>query len=194
VITTTPVDRTAAFVQAALGQGDLPGPDALAGLRARIAGEVLTLADPGYDEARAGFNLLCDQRPAVIVVPATGADVAEALRFAAATRLRVSIHATGHGVARSADGALMIATRRLTDVGIDPLAKTARIAAGARWGAVLGPAQEHGLAPLLGSTTDVGAVGYTLGGGMGWLGRRYGLCSDSVRSFDLVTPARSGRT
>ena len=71
---------------------------------------------------------------------------------------------------------------------IDPVARTAYVSAGARWAKVLVPAQEHGLAPLLGSSSGVGAVGYTLGGGMGWLARRYGLSSDAVRVFDLVTP------
>lgn len=157
-------------------------------LRARLEGAVLQPGDAGYDDARAGFNLAFDQRPALIVEPLTGTDVAEAVRFAARRGLRVSVHATGHGPARPADGALMIATHRLTGVTVDPAARTARIQAGARWSAVLGPAQEHGLAPLVGSTTHVGAVGYTLGGGLGWLGRRYGLASDLVRSFDLVTP------
>ena len=81
---------------------------------------------------------------------------------------------------------MLIVTSRLTDVTVDTATLTAHVACGAKWGAVLAPAQEHGLAPLLGSTTDVGAVGYTLGGGMGWIGRRYGLAADSVRSFDVV--------
>ena len=96
------------------------------------------------------------------------------------------MQATGHGFSRPATDGVLLVTSRLTDVQIDRRTLTARVACGAKWGAVLGAAQEHGLAPLLGSTTDVGAVGYTLGGGMGWLGRRYGLASDSARSFDIV--------
>jgi FAD/FMN-containing dehydrogenase len=157
-------------------------------LRARVTGQVVTEHDPGYDAARAGFNLHFDQRPAVIVVAATAADVAEGVRFAADHELRVTVRATGHGPGREPSGAVMINTAELTDVRIDPEQRTATIEAGAKWGAVLGPAQQHGLAPLLGSTTDVGAVGYTLGGGMGWLARQYGLCSDTVRWFELVTP------
>jgi FAD/FMN-containing dehydrogenase len=72
-------------------------------------------------------------------------------------------------------------------VHIDAGSRTARIAAGAKWGAVLEKAQDEGLAPLLGSSPDVGAVAYTLGGGMGWLARRYGMAADSVRRFDVVT-------
>jgi len=126
--------------------------------------------------------------PFVVVVAANESDIVEAVRFARAGGHRVAVQVTGHGVARPADGAVLIVTSRLTDVTIDPFARRAYVSPGAKWGAVLAPAQEHGLAPLLGSTTDVGAIGYTLGGGMGWLGRRYGLASDSARAFSLVTP------
>ncbi len=162
---------------------------AVADLRLRISGDVVTPADgAAYDAARAAWNASVRQRPAVIVVPASSSEVAEAVRFARAAGLRVAVQPTGHGVARPADDALLVLTHRLQAVHVDPVARTATVQAGAKWGAVLTPAQAHGLAPLIGSTTDVGAVGYVLGGGLGWLGRRYGLGSDSVRSFDLVTP------
>jgi hypothetical protein len=157
-------------------------------LRGRITGAVVTPDEPGYDAARAAWNLTVQQRPAVIVVAGAVADVAEAVRFARSRSLRVAIQATGHGVARPADGALLIVTARLDQVTVDPERRTAYVSAGAKWGAVLAPAQEHGLAPLLGSSSDVGAIGYTLGGGMGWLARRYGMGADSVLAFDLVTP------
>ena len=157
-------------------------------LRDRTAGDVLTPADSGYTAACAAWNLVFTHHPFVVVVAATVNDIVEAVRFARAAGFRVAVQATGHGVARPADGAVLVITSRLTDVTVDPSERTASVSAGAKWGAVLAPAQEHGLAPLLGSTTDVGAIGYTLGGGMGWLGRQYGLASDSVRSFDLVTP------
>ncbi|GAA3712120.1 FAD-binding oxidoreductase [Gordonia hankookensis] len=160
----------------------------LADLADRISGAVHGPDDAGYDAARCGFNLLSDHRPAVIAVPSNRFDVAEAVRFAAAEGLRVAIQATGHGPGPSADGALLINTSEMTDVSIDPIARTATVGAGAKWAPALEQAQRHGLAPLLGSTTDVGVVGYTLGGGFGWLGRKYGLASDAVRSFDLVTP------
>lgn len=157
-------------------------------LRASVRGEVLTPGEAGYDAARAGFNLHRDQRPAIIVVAADTADVAAGARFAAAHDLRVTVRATGHGPGRECDGAVMINISRLTAVAIDLAAHTATLGGGAKWASVLGPAQEHGLAPLVGSTTAVGAVGYTLGGGMGWLARRHGLSSDAVRAFQLVTP------
>ena len=86
-----------------------------------------------------------------------------------------------------ANDALLINTADMGGVTIAPGKKTAYVEAGAVWGDVLGPAQEAGLAPLLGSSPGVGAVGYTLGGGMGWLARKYGLAADSVRYFDVVT-------
>ncbi|MEE4024638.1 FAD-binding protein [Gordonia sp. PKS22-38] len=165
-----------------------PQTSVLAELADRIAGDVLGPGDHGYDEARTGFNLLADHRPAVIAVPANSHDVIEVVRFAADEGLRVAIQATGHGPGSAADGALLINTSKMTDVSVDPAARTATVAAGAKWAPVLAQAQAHGLAPLLGSTTDVGVVGYTLGGGFGWLGRKYGLSSDAVRSFDIVTP------
>ncbi|MFW0796840.1 FAD-binding oxidoreductase [Gordonia sp. CPCC 205515] len=161
---------------------------AIDALRTRISGDVITPADSGYDAARSGFNLLTDHRPAVIVVAAHRFDVTEAVRFAADAELRVAVQATGHGPGPNVNGALLINTSAMTEVTIDPAGRTARIAAGAKWAPVLEQAQHHGLAPLLGSSTDVGAVGYTLGGGFGWLGRKYGLASDAVRSFGLVTP------
>lgn len=161
----------------------------VAELRRRVRGAVVTPEETDeYDQARAAWNLTVEQRPAVIVVATEAADVAETVRFARSAGYRVAIQATGHGIARPADGAVLIVTSRMNAVSIDPEARTATVQAGAKWGAVLAPAQEHGLAPLLGSTTDVGAVGYVLGGGMGWLARHYGLGSDSVRSFELVTP------
>jgi FAD/FMN-containing dehydrogenase len=157
------------------------------GLRSRISGAVITPGDPDYDTARLAWNLTVDQHPALIVVPESVDDVVEAVRHARDAGLGVAVQATGHGVAVEADGCLLVLTHRLDDVHIDADAWTAWIGAGVKWGAVLGPAQAHGLAPLLGSSPDVGAVGYTLGGGMGWLARRFGLSADHVRHLEVVT-------
>jgi FAD/FMN-containing dehydrogenase len=162
--------------------------DAVRELRDRIHGQVITPSDDGYDAARTGWNVAYVSRPAVIVVADDTDDIATAVRFAAARRMPVAVRGTGHGPGPSSDGALLIVTSRLTGVSIDAAARTARVQAGAKWAAVLGPATDHGLAPLLGSSSDVGVVGYTLGGGFGWLARKHGLASDSVRSIDLITP------
>lgn len=158
-------------------------------LQSRVQGRVFVPGATGYDAARQAWNLTVDQRPALIVAAARAADIAEAVRFAREAGLGVAVQATGHGLVRPADGGLLILTGQMTGVEIDPGFQTARIEAGARWGVVLEAAQAHGLAPLLGSSPDVGAVGYTLGGGIGWLARKYGLAADSVLSFDVVTAA-----
>ena len=135
-------------------------PDQLEELRASIGGRVFLPGDTGYDTAVCGFNLLVIQRPRIVVVAETVDDVTAAVRFAAAQGMPVAVQATGHGTARPAgDHALLINTSRLTDVRIDPGTQTAEVSAGALWAAVLQPAQEHGLAPLMGSTSGVGAVG-----------------------------------
>lgn len=164
-----------------------PNATAVAGLRRRLSGRVVAPEASEYDDARAGWNLTFDQRPALVVMAADAGDVAAAVRFAADHDLDIAVQATGHGPVRPADDALLINTADMTGVSIDPAARTARVAAGASWAAVLAATQTHGLAPLLGSSPAVGAVGYTLGGGLGWLGRKYGLACDSVVDFDVVT-------
>src|SRR5690606_34854601 len=111
----------------------------------------------------------------------------EAVNLASSIGGGVAVQATGHGFAsRAGEDTVLIATSRLDTVEIDAEARTARIGAGAQWGPVLAAAQEHDLAPLLGSSLTVGALGYTLGGGFGWLGRKHGLAADEVRSFTVV--------
>jgi FAD/FMN-containing dehydrogenase len=161
-------------------------PDRLGQLQTRLQGAAIGPDHPRYHEARHAFNLANDQRPAAIVEAGGAADVAEAIRFAQEAGLGVAIQSTGHG-AQPADGALLILTSRMTGVQINAAARTAWVEAGARWGQVLEPAQAAGLAPLLGSSPGVGVMGYTLGGGLGWLARKYGLAADSVRAFEVVT-------
>lgn len=156
-------------------------------LQATISGRVISPADPAFDEARLAWNRKVMQHPALIVEVTSARDVAEAVNFARRHGLGVAVQATGHGNIRPADDCLLILTREMAGVSIDPDARTAYIEAGAKWGAVLPATQEHGLAPLLGSSPTVGAVGYTLGGGLGWLGRKYGLSCDSVIEYQLVT-------
>lgn len=157
-------------------------------LRAQVQGEVLTPGDSRYEEARKAWNLSINQHPALIVVALQPADIVAAVRFAGKAGLGIGVQSTGHGVVRPVDGNLLIITSRMTGVAVDAETQTAWIEAGVKWGMVLEKAQEVGLAPLLGSSPGVGVVGYTLGGGMGWLARKYGLAADSVRCFELVTP------
>src|SRR3954451_9602077 len=158
-------------------------------LRAVIAGDVHAPGDAGYDAARSAFNLALDLRPAAIVVAESSSDVVNAIRFAGSTGLRIAPQGTSHGAGAlgSLDDAILLKTTRMRGVEIYPATRTARVEAGAEWQDVTVPAAEHGLAALAGSAPDVGVVGYTLGGGLGWLARRYGLSANSVVAVDVVT-------
>ncbi|MFH9614926.1 FAD-binding oxidoreductase [Streptomyces pratensis] len=135
------------------------------------------------DSFQTGFTIGPD-----LLVEATGAaDVITAVRDAAARGLPVAVHATGHGLPGPVEGGVLISTRRMDTVRIDPARRTAHIGAGATWGGVIAAAAPHGLAPLNGSAPAVGAVSYTLGGGLGILAREFGYAADQVRSLDVVT-------
>jgi FAD/FMN-containing dehydrogenase len=97
------------------------------------------------------------------------------------------VQATGHGLTSDLAGSVLVTTRRLSGLAVDPVARTARVGAGVRWAQVIEAAAPHGLAPLSGSSSQVGVVGYTLGGGLGPMARRYGFAADHVRSAELVT-------
>lgn len=143
--------------------------------------------DPGYDEARLGFQTHRSQRPAEIVVAGSADDVVAAVRATRRTGRRIAVQATGHGVGAVTEEALLISTAALDGVTVDPVRRTARVGAGARWSAVITAAAEHGLAPLSGSSSDVGAAGYLVHGGIPLLGRRHGYAAEHVRAFELVT-------
>ncbi len=159
-------------------------------LRARLAGDYVTPQDASWDEARLAWNLAVDQRPAAVALPESAADIAEIVRYARANGLRVAAQGTGHNASPLAGDGLehtvLVKTQRMRDVQIDAAAHVARAAAGALWADVTYPAGEHGLAPLSGSSHDVGVVGYTLGGGVSWLGRKHGLAANSVVAVELV--------
>ncbi|HEV2999175.1 MAG TPA: FAD-binding oxidoreductase [Solirubrobacteraceae bacterium] len=158
-------------------------------LRARMAGQVVAEGDEGYEAARLAWNLTAPQRPPVVVIPETAADVVAAVRFAREHGLRVAAQGTGHnaGPLGDAAGTVLVKTHLMRGVEIDAERRIARVEAGALWIDVAAPASEHGLAALAGSSPDVGVVGYSLGGGMGWLARKLGLATNSVTAIELVT-------
>jgi len=156
-------------------------------LAARLPGKTVLPGGDAYETARLAWNLRATKRPEVIVYAETPGDVREALAFAREHDLLVAVQATGHRVTVDGRGCLVINTSRMKSLAVDPVAATASLGAGVKWGEVLARAQAHGLAPLLGSSGDVGAVGYTLGGGLGWLARKYGMSVDSVLRFEVVT-------
>ncbi|HEX6445095.1 MAG TPA: FAD-binding oxidoreductase [Streptosporangiales bacterium] len=149
--------------------------------------QTLEKTDPGYDDARAGFQLAVDREPDEIVVAGTADDVRAAVKSAADRELPVGVEATGHGRSVATDRGVQVATRELTGVSVDAASRTARVLAGTRWRDVIDASHRHGLAPLSGTSPDVGAVGYTLGGGLPLVGRRYGYAADHVLGIDVVT-------
>ncbi|GGW89913.1 oxidoreductase [Streptomyces malachitofuscus] len=157
-------------------------------LSERLRGQVLLPGDDDFGLELEGFNQITEHSPDLMAVVAGAEDVREAVGFAAARGMPVAVQATGHGPSTAADCGLLINTRRMRGVRIDPDARTARVAAGAQWFEVIEAAAEHGLAPLNGSSPLTGVIGYTLGGGLGLMARRYGYAADRVTAVEIVTP------
>ncbi|WP_328468108.1 FAD-dependent oxidoreductase [Actinoplanes sp. NBC_00393] len=143
--------------------------------------------DAGYDDNRKALNPALDPYPAEVVLAETTADVRAAVLSARRRGLAFAVQATGHGTHVAHDGALLLRTHRMASVLVDPDRRIAKVGPGARWGDVLAAAAPFGLAPLSGSSPDVGVTGYTVGGGLGWLARRHGLAADSVQRARIVT-------
>jgi FAD/FMN-containing dehydrogenase len=152
-----------------------------------IVGRVVRPGEQGYDDERLGLNRAVESQPAYVVGAAGDQDVAAAVRLAAEAKRAVAVLATGHGPAVPADNAVLVNTRRMDGVRVDADQRTAWIEAGTRWRQVLERTTGHGLAPLNGSSPNVGAVGYLVGGGAGLLGRRFGFAADHVRRLRVVT-------
>jgi FAD binding domain len=165
-------------------------PPSLETLKAMVAGDVFAPRDGSYDEARRAWDLAVDQRPAVVVYAESAVDVVRAVRFARSQGMRIAPQSTGHGIGplERLDGAMLLKTARMRRVYIDAVTGSARAEAGAQWEDVAIPAGEYGLAALAGTSPNVGVTGYTLGGGIGWLARRYGLAANSVTAVEIVTP------
>ncbi|QEV22270.1 FAD-binding oxidoreductase [Streptomyces alboniger] len=143
--------------------------------------------DAGYEDELAGFQTGFVTRPDLVVGATSAQDVVAAVSYAAEHGLPVGVQATGHGLPGASEGGVLISTRRMDTVRVDADARTVTVGAGARWGQVVEAAAPHGLAPLNGSAPGVGAVSYTLGGGLPILAREFGYAADHVRSLDVVT-------
>src|SRR5215208_4091760 len=154
-----------------------------------FGGELLRDGDPGYDESRRVFNAAIDRRPALIARCSGVADVIAALGLAREQGLEVSVRGGGHSVAGHAvlDGGLMIDLRPMNRVRVDPEKRTAWCGGGANWAELDRETQAFGLAVTGGRMGDTGVGGLTLGGGSGWIERKYGFTVDSLISAEVVT-------
>jgi len=163
--------------------------DQVAGLRARVRGALLVPGDAGYDDARTVWNAMIERRPALAVRCLGVADVLECVRFAREHGLLVCIKGGGHNIAglAAADGALMIDLSAMRGVFVHPKQRIAHAQAGCLLGDVDRETQLHGLATALGFVSATGIAGLTLGGGFGYLSRRFGWTSDNVLGMNVVT-------
>ena len=160
--------------------------ESFAELDARTAGAVAVPGDADYATLVSPWNLAVPVKPAAVLAAETAQDVVEAVRFAARNGLRVTPQATGHGPMAELATELLVTTKGLDECVVHPEG-WARVGAGVKWLRVVEAAAPHGLAPLSGSITDVGVVGYTTGGGLGPMARTYGLAIDLVRAIEVVT-------
>ncbi|HEX5547924.1 MAG TPA: FAD-binding oxidoreductase [Ktedonobacterales bacterium] len=163
-------------------------PQVLNELTTRIAGDVVLPTSSSFDELRNVFNQAGS--PAAIVRAQTNEDVSAAIRFARERHVALSVRSGGHGLSGLAtnNGGLVIDLARFNTVEIiDPARHLVRVGAGAHWGAVAEALAPHRLAISSGDTNQVGVGGLTLGGGIGWMVRKYGLTIDGLEAADLIT-------
>lgn len=157
--------------------------------RSRVLGHVHTPDSRDFDDARSGYQRRATHRPDVVIAAANEADIRAGVELASTFESTIAVQATGHGLGTPVTEGILISTGTMNGVRVRPDARTATLQAGATWQDVIDAAAPHGLAPLSGSLPSVGAVSYTLGGGIGLAARRYGYAADHVRRLHLVTPA-----
>ena len=157
--------------------------------RNSLRGQVLLSDDEGYEEARTVWNGMIDRRPGLITRCAGVSDVIDAVNFARANDLLVAVRGGGHNVAGNAvcEGGIMIDLSQMKSVRVDKLNSTARAEPGLTWAEFDQETQAFGLATPGGQISTTGIAGVTLGGGWGWLARKYGLAVDNLLSADIVT-------
>jgi FAD/FMN-containing dehydrogenase len=163
--------------------------DALTALKARLRGPVYTSADPAYQESRTLWNAMIDRKPALVARPLGVADVIACVQFAREHGILLSIKGGGHNIAglAAADGAMMLDMSLMRGVWVKPKERVAHAQAGCLLGDVDRETQVHGLAAVLGFVSLTGIAGLTLGGGFGYLTRRWGYTSDNVLGMNVVT-------
>jgi FAD/FMN-containing dehydrogenase len=180
-----PIEQPAALVRALAAEA----------LRGRLEGAVLLPRDDGFDDATRLWNGMIAKTPALVVQPAGAEDVASALEYARVHDLPLSVRGGGHNIAGTAlaDRGLTIDMSLLREIAVDPVARTATVQPGCLLGDVDRATQQHGLATPLGFFSGVGAAGLTLGGGLGYLTRRFGWTVDNLLEVEIVTADGSVR-
>lgn len=170
------------------GNGGTPPLPTEDGLRGQLDGRLITRSDPDYDTARSVYNGMIDRHPAMVVECASAGDVIASLAFARHSSLPITVRGAGHNVAGNAvaDGALVLDLSRMNSVEVDAEARLARVGPGAKGADLDGATQAAGLATTGGTDSTTGVIGLTLGGGMGFLARRFGLAADNVVGADIA--------
>jgi FAD/FMN-containing dehydrogenase len=165
-------------------------------LKLKLRGEALTPTDSGYQDGRVPFNAMHPDRPDVVVRCSGTADVVEAVNYARENDLELTVRGGGHSVAglSSADGGMVVDLSRMRAVEVDPEARVARVQGGATLGDVDHETQAFALATPLGVVSETGVAGLTLGGGYGWLRRKYGLACDNLLAAQVVCADGQVRT
>lgn len=163
--------------------------DTFDAFRRQLKGPVLLPGDAGYNESRSVWNAMIDRKPAIVVRCLGTADVIACVQFARDNEILLCIKGGGHNIAglATADGALMLDMSLMRGVWVDPVKRVARAQVGCLLGDVDRETQVHGLAAVLGFVSQTGIAGLTLGGGFGYLTRRWGWTADNVVGMDVVT-------
>jgi FAD/FMN-containing dehydrogenase len=165
-------------------------------LESRVEGSLLRAGDEGWDDAVLVWNGMVARFPALVVQPTSAHDVAAAVEFARDHGVRLSIKGGGHNIAGSAiaEGGLTLDMSRMCEITVDPEARVAHVGPGCLLKDVDSATQEHGLATVLGFVSEVGVAGLTLGGGLGYLARRFGWTVDNLEEVEIVTADGEIRT
>ena len=159
---------------------------AIDALRSQVTGTLLLPGDSRYEEAKKPWLRVVDQQPALVIEAENTDDVVLGLGFAQAHGLPVGVQNTGHGIAKACDGGVLLKLNKLKKIDLDAPNQQVRVGAGVEWGTLLKQTQAHGLVAPAGQVSSVGVVGYTLGGGTGWLVRKYGTASEYLLAATVV--------
>ncbi|HET6298311.1 MAG TPA: FAD-binding oxidoreductase [Kribbella sp.] len=155
-------------------------------LRQAVRGQVWLPGEAGFDDETKAWNTTVAQPVAAVVEIADADDAATLVDFARQAGIGLAVQPRGHGASGNVDGLILVRTKRLDSVEVDPDRRSVRVGAGSNWGRVLEEAGKHGLTGLAGSAPGVSVAGFSLGGGLSWFSRKYGRAADSVTALEIV--------